>query len=294
MKWKYAYVAVLSLSMTCAMLSMSQCTNNSNEVEKPVVTWWLFGDSHVGHRFYNDQLSRAIDDVNELAVSDFAICLGDCIDERGLQPDWHGDHPLVEWENFVRVMDDLNHDRTYILGNHDNDGREPPVNPVAEPNYFTQMVNGVRIIAISDEHLDEDYVTDLEMSQEQRDWFKGILKSDPDIPTIIMSHQDPAGLARENPRSTIPFFHEWLEPRLDEFRIVLWVSAHAHNWYLAENAGGHSFTHLILDSILYEEQSAFMTIDNKGDSPVITLRFRDHGKKEWISVEGHDEYVITW
>ncbi len=33
---------------------------------------------------------------------------------------------------------------------------------------------------------------------------------------------------------------------------------------------------------------------NKGDNPVINLRFRDHGKKEWISVEGHDEYVITW
>ena len=253
--------------------------------DKDSSTWWVLGDSHVNHRLYNQQLSRAVADVKELGISDYAIVLGDCIDERTGEP-------RDNWDDFTHKMDVLPHGWTYVLGNHDNDGRTVPVTPVTTPNYFSVRVNGVRLIGISDEHIDESYNNDLEMSREQQQWFKAELNQDPDVPTIIMSHQDVSGLARES-RSTVPFFHEWIEPNLGDYNIVLWVAAHAHAWHLAENVKGHGFTKLIVNDILYDQESAFMTIADHGDSATVTFRFRNHDRKEWISVGGHEEYTIT-
>ncbi len=85
--------------------------------------WWIASDSHLGVHGENlDALKVAIEDANDLGIADYAIQLGDEIHET-----------MAYRENSFQLMDSLEVENWYFLGNHDfeNPPREenllPPV-----------------------------------------------------------------------------------------------------------------------------------------------------------------------
>jgi hypothetical protein len=251
------------------------------------VTWWLPTDPHIGHRNDEGNLQLAVADVNDLGITHYAMVLGDCIDERDevFRPG-QGYSPLTQterWELFEATMDLLPHSWTYILGNHDNTGRTPPVNPIVPPNWFSTMVNRVRIIGLSDEHLGHEYNADLEMSQVQIDWFESEMASNPEVPTIIMSHQN-------RPRGA-EFLANWLDDNGGDYNIVMWVAGHSHVWSLQEDTNAHGLREMIVNDMLGSGESAFMTITPLSGGMIdISFQFRNHLTQEWITVEGYETY----
>jgi len=245
------------------------------------VTWWVFSDAHVGHQNYDNDLPVAVADVNALGISQFAIALGDNVDDR-VRAGFAPTTPAQRWDEFVGHMNTLPHAWSYVLGNHDIHSQTPPVTSVTTPNYFSTIVNGVRIIALSDEHVSDAYVRDLEMSQAQIDWFQNEMDSNPLIPTIIMSHQ--------NRTDGFPFLYNWIDQNVEDYNVVLLVGGHTHLWSINENVDGRGYHDIGLGTILTRRESAFMTITDLGDMIDIAFRFRDHGSQQWISVEGYEVF----
>lgn len=50
------------------------------------------------------------------------------------------------------------------------------------------------------------------------------------------------------------------------------VHAHWHEWFLDEDFGGHGFPQLFINNVLYDNESAFMTIKDGEDATIITFR----------------------
>jgi len=242
------------------------------------LTWWVFSDAHVGHQNYDDNLSIAVADVLALGLTDFAVALGDNVDDR-VREGFANNTPAERWEIFEATMNLLPHDWTYVLGNHDINSQTPPVTSVAPPNYFSTIVNGVRIIGLTDEHTSKLYVRELEMSQAQIKWFLAEMASDPVIPTIIMSHQ--------HRYDDFPFLYNWIEQNAENYNIVLTVGGHTHEWSI--NSDPRGFYDIVLNPVLYHE-SAFMTITNLGDTSEISFQFRNHQNQEWITVQGFEVF----
>lgn len=68
-------LTVFFVTFGCDLSIDQEESNSVNET-----TWWIHGDTHVGHETYKNQLSNAVTDVNSLGISNFAVTLGDCID----------------------------------------------------------------------------------------------------------------------------------------------------------------------------------------------------------------------
>ncbi len=239
------------------------------------VTWWVAGDPHVGDRsekIPGQHLAKAVADVNEMDIADYAIMLGDLVhDSAAFGP------------IFVREMDKLTADWTYVLGNHDFDKKT--AKPVLPPKYGARTVHGIRFIMLSDE-LWGATDRDLVMSDAQEKWFwKELAKHrGTQTPIFLFTHQPH------------PEFAKWPQLRevLDEYNFVAWFSAHKHRWDIPEDSG-HGFIQVNIHSIGGSREnylSTFLDLDRKGDTVEATLRFRDHEKGEWIRVNGRSEMTF--
>jgi hypothetical protein len=240
------------------------------------VIWWVAGDPHVGHgseAFPGQHVAKAVADVNELEIADEAILLGDLVEDRA-----------TFGEIFVREMDKLKVDWTYVLGNHDFDrttGR-----PVLPPRYGARTVQGIRFITLSDE-VSGSTDRNLVMSDAQEKWFWEELAThrDTDTPIFLFTHQPH------------PEFAKWPQLRevLDEYNIVAWFSAHKHRWDIRKDAGV-GFIQVNIHSIggVREDYlSTFLYLDRTGDTVEATIRFRNHEKREWIQVDGQDQVTFS-
>ncbi len=244
--------------------------------------WWIAADPHVGREgAYADGLDICVSDVNHLEISDYAIILGDLVEDR------------AEYvPEFNDTMTNLHHGWTYILGNHDFEDEKP----LFPNNYFAENVNGVRIIALSDEdgHGNPGETT---IGPIQDQWLQDTLNDNPDVPTIIMTHHSPTSSGKSG--RSVSSFNEWLADRIDDYNIVAWFVAHDHIWKIEENAGDYGFTEVFVNEIIDKSSSTsdtshgmFMKIESGGETAKISLRFRDHYNEQWITVDGHSEYVI--
>ncbi len=240
------------------------------------VTWWVAGDPHVGHRseeFQGQHLAKAVADVNDLGIADQAIMLGDLVEDRAAFGDV-----------FVREMNKLKVDWTYVLGNHDFDrttGR-----PVLPPRYGAWTVNGIRFIALSDE-VSGSSDRDLVMSAAQEEWFWEELATHrgTGTPIFLFTHQPH------------PEFAKWPELRdvLDEYNLVAWFSAHKHRWDIREDSGA-GFIQVNIHSIggVREDYlSSFLHLERTGGTVKATVTFRNHEKREWIQVDGKDRMTFS-
>ncbi len=248
------------------------------------VTWWVAGDPHVGHRseaFPGQHIAKAVADVNELGIADEAIILGDLVEDRAAFG------PI-----FVREMDKLAADWTYVLGNHDFD--KTTGEPALPPKYGARTVHGIRFIMLSDEvpgHRVEapGYAIDrnLVMSEAQAKWFWEELAKHrgTQTPIFLFTHQPH------------PEFAKWPQLRevLDEYNIVAWFSAHKHRWDIRKDSG-HGFIQVNIHSlggVREDYLSTFLDLHRTGDTVEATIRFRNHEKREWIQVDGKDEVSFT-
>ncbi|GEM_PF-2325616 len=228
-------------------------------------SWWVGADPHINHFNYNDGLRVCVEDVNTLET-DYAIVLGDLV---------HDGKDAVT--DFNQDMDALNHDWTYILGNHDHARGEA----IKEVNYFSEVVNGVRIIALSDESPESNVC---KIGEEQDKWLKETLEENPDIPTVIMTHQCPI-------QGSVTSFDDWMRDNTEEYNIVLWITGHAHRWDFDEDVGEYDFDRLKVNSIFSYLGSSnlegmLMSIDKiDRETAEVKLEFRDHGEREWIPIE---------
>ncbi len=239
-------------------------------------TWWVAADPHVAYEGYEGFLETSVKDVNNLE-SDYAIILGDLFeDDRAFLP------------QFYEEMGGLATDWTYILGNHDyDDDTGAPILPV---RYFETEIAGVRVIALSDEMLEEEsHRTELGKNQDR--WFKQVLDEKPEAPTLIMTHHCPIA-----DRRSVSAFDEWLAESIDDYNIVLWIVGHAHRWMIDENLEGHGFDRIKVGSICRKHgdrrpcESAMLTLEDLGEQSRISVRFRNHENEEWITVANRDVY----
>jgi len=260
-------------------------------------TWWILADTHVGFHgdFSASDLNLAVDDALDLGLSDFAIVLGDIVENSvdGVEP-------------FEKAMNRLPHPWTYILGNHDVDGWwwDPPETAplVMPPEYGYKIVGGIRFIWLSDEgdgnwDYDGGYARKMYISDEQNDWFKGLMDSDTEIPTIILTHQGPC--VTGDWADDIPDFWDleeraWLKEDLEDYNLLAWIHGHRHIWFFHPDFEGLDFTRISVDSIdknTVTNESMFMEIERYGDKTTLTFSFRDHAEKEWRTLYG--EYELT-
>jgi len=206
-----------------------------------------------------------VEDVNTLET-DYAIMLGDMV---------HDSKDAVT--DFNKKMDALNHGWTYILGNHDHEGCEA----VKDVNYFSEVINGVRIIALSDESPESNVC---KIGEEQDKWLKETLEENPEIPTVIMTHQCPV-------ERSVTSFDDWMQDNTEEYNIVLWIAGHAHRWDFDEDVAGYEFGRLKVNSIFSyfggsNLEGMFMSVDKIDEETAeVKLEFRDHGEGEWIPIE---------
>jgi hypothetical protein len=260
-------------------------------------TWWIIADTHIGSQRRGEgdplgNLKAAVADANELGLSQKAIVLGDLV---------HDDPEFVEpYEN---AMNGLNHEWVDVLGNHDFD-RRGTGKRVKERTFFSKDIAGVRVIALSDDgkwvdgEVVEGYQAETNLMADQNDWFRSELDSDPRKPTILWSHQ---GLRRmyKNPNDDGPCFWDparrgWLRENWNDYNIIMWVHGHRHEWTLQEDYRGWGFVDVSPGAMGSPiGGGVYMTFSRRDDVTTITLRFRDHNRREWISVDGHEEYVMT-
>ncbi len=238
-------------------------------------TWWVAADAHVDVGVY-EELATSVEDVKHNLETDFAIMLGDMVNDT-----------VEAVPYFDRQMDKLPHGWTYILGNHDFDVATGE--GVKEPNYFSKIVEGIRIIALSD----EVHSRNLELGEEQEEWFRDRLKEAPDIPTILMTHQGPdepwylrgyAGRAL--------FWDEWLREEIEDYNIVAWIAGHRHIWDISRDFEDSGMDRIYIKNIGgagIRHQSMVMSIEEG----TVNLGFRDHRSGEWISV-GDGEISPFW
>ena len=136
------------------------------------VAWWLAADSHVGYLVGRDS-------------SEFT-------------------------QTFVREMNRLNVDWTYVLGNHDFD--KTTKEPLLPLRYGAQTVRGIRFIMLSDETPN----TETELGDEQKAWFWNELATHrgTSTPIFLFTH------------ATHRQFSEWDRRRreLDDYNIAAWFS----------------------------------------------------------------------
>ncbi|MBP3193976.1 GLUG motif-containing protein [Natronogracilivirga saccharolytica] len=256
-------------------------------------TWWIGADTHIGRTddlAELDYLQDAVEDVNDLGLSDYAIILGDLVED---------DPQFVE--PFVDAMDNLDHDWTYVIGNHDFD-RDGTGERVMDRVYFNKDLGGVRFLAFSDDGMwnggdvTQGYQTEKNLKQDQNDWLHNELKSDPQAPTVLMSHQ---GLRRmyevahdDGPDIWDKDRRGWLQDEWDDYNILIWYRGHRHTWSMEENYMNHDFVDISPGGLLDPTGGGvFMTVTARGGTTTITTRFRDHLNKEWISVGGFDEHT---
>lgn len=238
--------------------------NHSLHADKPSVeelTWWVAADSHVGHSSEpstGEHLARSIADVNELGIADYAVMLGDLLED-----DYAFSTP------FIRTMNQLETNWTYVLGNHDfiRDANEP-VLPV---HYSGKTVKGIRFIFLSDE-VTGAQDRDLVMSEEQEEWFWEELETHSDKPVFIFTHQPH------------PEFQKWprLKEALDEYNIETWISGHKHDWNIEKNTN-YGFAMINIHSIggvRDDYLSTFLSLDRTDHTVTVTVNFRNHETEE--------------
>ncbi len=242
----------------------------ATEAAAEQTTWWVGADPHVGHPtedYVGQHLGESMEDVNQLGIADFAIILGDLVEDR---------HEFGEV--FEEKMNALDVEWTYVLGNHDFD--EDDHEPVLAPRYEARTVHGIRFIQLSDERTGfED--RDLVMSAEQESWFWEELETHRDKPVFLFTHQ---------PHSEVAIWPE-LQERMADYNIAAWFSAHKHNWNIEKDTE-YGFVQINIHSIggVREDYlSAFLHLETTEGSVEAAVRFRDHQAQEWIEVDGQSE-----
>ncbi len=259
-------------------------------LDKDATVWWIIADPHIGIKegvrpyYYDDCIKKAIqNDINPNLHTDYAIVLGDFVQNSAQYVSTFDEH-----------MNYLKHDWTYILGNHDQDVEDNGTGEHAkEVNYFSRIISGVRIIALSDESgRAKDYETTL--NEEQDNWFRNELRANPQIPTIIMTHHSPIF-------RSFSAWDKWLKDEIYRYNIVLWLTGHEHKWNIEKNYGGYGFDEIRVADIIGGDfhgglftfsEGGFLSIKDKGDTAEIKFLFRDHDVQEWITVDGYEEYIL--
>ena len=248
----------------------------SDEVTSPdeEVIWWVAGDTHVGHNSepaLGQHLATAVADVNNLDIADYAVILGDLVEDS------------YEFSTpFIQEMNKLNIGWTYVLGNHDFDSvTHEPVLPV---HFSARTVSGIRFIFLSDE-LTGYHDRDLIMREDQSKWFWEELEANRGKPVFIFSHQPH------------PEFGEWpaLKEKLGDYDIVAWVSAHKHSWNM-EKYTDYGFTQVNIHSVggvRDDYLSTFLKMERTGEMVTATVTYRNHETQEWIEVEGEKEFTFS-
>ncbi len=264
-------------------------------------TWWIIADTHIGsHRASEanalENLQKAVADANELGLSQKAIVLGDFVHDS---PDFVPD--------FVNAMDGLDHEWTYVLGNHDFD-RHGSGERVMDRNFFKMDIGGIRFIAISDDgswagswfpgEVYQAYQTEKNLMTDQNDWFKGELDRDPDKPTVLWSHQ---GLKRmyerdddDGPCFWDPERRGWLQENWGDYNIIMWKRGHRHNWNFDEDYRGYGFVDVSPGAMGNDDRAGavYMTVTREGDTTTIWLRFRDPLLNRWSRSAGVTDYKM--
>ncbi len=265
-------------------------------------TWWICGDPHVGYgnTFPDPYIEEAVRDVKELGISDFAVCLGDLVENRAAA--------LPPYRDEMELLD---HDHVSVLGNHDVDGwwwDDPDEAPlVKRPEYGSKIIGGVRFIWLSDEgdgdwSYDGGYGRKMYISDEQNDWFRSLMDGDPDMPTIIMCHQGPCTdgqWADDVPDFWDPNERGWLKNNIDSYNVIAWIHGHRHSWILQEDFEGHGFDRISVDSIDKNTPSTmgmFMEVERIADKTWLRFTFRDHANQEWTDTSNPyfpDDNIVT-
>lgn len=233
--------------------------------------WWVAADSHVGHGsedHIGQHLDVSVADVNDLGIADYAIVLGDLVED-----DYDYAAP------FIRGMNQLDVPWTYVLGNHDfcRENNEP-VLPV---HFSARTISGIRFVFLSDEvtgAIDRDLI----MSEEQEKWFWEELEDHKGKPVFLFTHQP------------YPEVKAWpaLKEKREEYNLAAWFSAHKHRWTIDPDYP-HGFAHINIHSVGgvredYLSSFLFLTPSKDGEEVAVTVLFRDHRAKEWIEVDGRD------
>ncbi len=269
--------AATPLSSMLASAS-SNVRRYGNSVVRQSITWWVLADPHIGYPGYRENILTSVQDVNNLDI-DYAIVIGDLFED---------DRAFLG--QFERELNELNYKWTYILGNHDYDKNTgAPILPVT---YFTRKIGGIRIIALSDEMLENrSHRTELGKNQDQ--WFRDVLNEDPEIPTLIFTHHCPIA-----DRRSVSSFDHWLADEIANYNIALWMVGHAHRWKIDKNIEGYGFDRIKVGSICEKHgdrrpcESAMLTIEDLGEHTRISVRFRNHEYRQWLTIEGYDTYEL--
>lgn len=261
-----AGVAAIALA---SLMGLTLLLEEPPAVENQV--WWIFTDSHVGIWPFaepgtekaQEHLEVAIQDVNELGIVDYALCLGDMVSDK------------VEYvETFLGLVENLEvKNWYYILGNHDHDYRTGEnVLPVV---YQSLEVLGIKFILVSDEegYRDGAHISLGVMGEEQFDWFFRELYLSRDQPTFVFSHQAPDAW---NVWPDLPV-HEPGEVRID-----IWFTGHYHQWIVENREEG--FLRISVSSIDWANnyESMFMFLERKGNKVKVELRARNHLERRWL------------
>ncbi len=267
----------LTISLTGLLTGISALYARLEPLEEHFTeetTWWVAADSHVGHRSepsLGEHLASSVADVNELGIADYAIMLGDLVEDNY-------DYATP----FIREMNKLDVGWTYVLGNHDfvRDANEP-VLPV---HFSARTISGIRFLFLSDEvtgALDRDLV----MSEQQEKWFWDELETHRDKPVFLFTHQPH------------PEFQLWpeLREKVEEYNIVAWFSGHKHAWDLRRDSElGFAMINIhSVGGVREDYLSSFLTLHRskfEENEILAVVRFRNHATQEWISVDGQEQF----
>ncbi len=283
-------------------LSGPGCINkliHGRELNNDSDTWWIGTDPHVAYRAmriregYNNNLENCIKDVNQLKIADKAIILGDLGGADLLK----GSDKIQTGEKTSRFFDAMNNlnvkEWYYITGNHEFNDEGGIVIP---SQYWSQNVLGIRFIFISDEI--KSYGG--EMKKVQEEWFFTELNKHAKQPIFIFSHQGPDRHGSWN-------FWDTLEKQIMNFNIQAWFHGHEHVWSI-DNDTKYGFRRIGIAPI-YEytgkekfptgdeahNNGCFIVLKKIGKEINVTIRFRNHIKREWIVADGFKEinFAVT-
>lgn len=241
--------------------------------------YWIGADTHIGQTepAFSEAFAAALQDAIALGATRGAV-LGD-ITHNSQESQLAAYRAVVAAHPTITVRE--------VLGNHDSYG-----GPVTTPEYWVEVIHGVRLVFLSDEADGRDgYI-----SPAQRNWLFQVMNSSPQQPTILFSHHSPyadPAIVQPEGAENISIWDE-IEENLPAWNIVAWVHGHIHAWSISEPYEGIPFYRIGQQSV-HSGVGALLSFTRTDPThTTVVWKPRNHTTQSYITATGgYSEVTIV-
>ena len=273
---------IFILGFTLLSCSYEKSTLRASDNRQDFYILWALSDIQPRNDDEREAFETAVSDIkNNIPNPDMAILAGDIFHNSRLA------ETTLNW--FIEARKGADIDYWFeIAGNHDMKYYEAYKRHIKKPLYYSVEVGNLLILFMSD----EDSYPPTFISDDTFNWWKNQVIENQDKIIITLTHGYPKNsrlfMARMVESRTI-LDSKRFEDVLREYKVHLWLAAHTHipsfwgfNESTVKKFNNITFINVarIRRDLKCNPESRIIILQN--NSPVMTIRTRDHHKKKYV------------